>query len=195
MEVKPGYKRTELGVIPEDWEVKALKLISPRQSVGLVVNPSTYFERAGTVPILVGSNVSEYSIDWTAARRITRSSNDLLAASRLEAGDLVTVRVGDPGITAVVPPELDQCNCASMMIVRRHPSFDSHWLCCAMNSRLGRRQVEHVQYGTAQKQFNIRDAVDFCYPVPPLLEQRAIAEVLSDVDVLLGAQERLITKK
>jgi type I restriction enzyme S subunit len=81
MEVKPGYKRTELGVIPEDWEVKALKLISPRQSVGLVVNPSTYFERAGTVPILVGSNVSEYSIDWTAAKRITRSSNDLLAAS------------------------------------------------------------------------------------------------------------------
>jgi type I restriction enzyme S subunit len=64
-----------------------------------------------------------------------------------------------------------------------------------MNSRLGRRQVEHVQYGTAQKQFNISDAVDFCYPVPPLLEQRAIAEVLSDVDVLLGALERLITKK
>ena len=193
--VPPGYKQTEVGVIPEDWEVKRLKQISPRQSVGLVINPSTYFDKAGTVPLLVGSNVSENSIDSTTANRITKSSNEILSASRLAAGDLVTVRVGEPGVTAVVPLELDGCNCASMMIVRKHSSFDSQWLCCEMNSRHGRGQVEHVQYGTAQKQFNISDAVDFCYPVPPLPEKRAIATALSDVDALLGALDRLIAKK
>jgi type I restriction enzyme S subunit len=82
-----------------------------------------------------------------------------------------------------------------MMIVRQHPSFDSNWLCGMMNSRHGRRQVEHVQYGTAQKQFNISDAVDFLYPAPPLPEQRAIAAALSDVDALLGGIDRLIAKK
>ena len=195
MEVRPGYKKTEVGVIPEEWEVKPLRRISPSQSVGLVINPSTYFDKAGTVPLLVGSNVSENSIDSTSANRITKASNDLLPASCLAAGDLVTVRVGEPGVTAVVPPELDGCNCASMMIVRQHPTFDSHWLCCMMNSRHGRKQVEHVQYGTAQKQFNIRDAVDFLYPVPRLPEQRAIAGALLDVDVLLGGLDRLIAKK
>ena len=40
-----GYKLTEIGVIPEDWNVKRLKEISPQQSVGLVINPSTYFDR------------------------------------------------------------------------------------------------------------------------------------------------------
>jgi type I restriction enzyme S subunit len=193
--LKPGYKQTEVGVIPEDWEVKPLKRISPSQSVGLVINPSTYFDKAGTVPLLVGSNVSENAIDSTTANRITKASNEMLPASRLVAGDLVTIRVGEPGVTAIVPPELDGCNCASMMIVRQHPSFDSHWLCCMMNSRHGRKQVEHVQYGTAQKQFNISDAVDFHYPVPPLLEQRAISEALSDVDGLLGGLDRLIAKK
>lgn len=203
MELKPlrqgsepaGYKQTEVGVIPEEWEVKPLNRISPRQSVGLVINPSSYFDKAGTVPLLVGSNVGENFIDSTTSSRITKSSNELLSASRLVAGDLVTVRVGEPGVTAVVPPELDSCNCASMMIVRRHPSFDSHWLCAVMNSRLGRQQVEHVQYGTAQKQFNISDAVDFCYPVPPLPEQRAIAGALSDVDELIGSLDQLIVKK
>jgi type I restriction enzyme S subunit len=195
MEVKPGYKQSEAGVIPEDWEVKPLKRISPRQSVGLVINPSTYFDKVGTVPLLVGSNVSENAIDSTTANRISQASNELLPASRLVAGDLVTVRVGEPGVTAVVPPELDGCNCASMMIVRQHSSFDSHWLCCMMNSQHGRRQVEHVQYGTAQKQFNISDAVDFIYPVPPIPEQRAIAEALSDVDALVGVLDRLIAKK
>jgi len=195
MEVKPGYKQTEVGVIPEEWEVKPLKRISPQQSVGLVINPSTYFDPAGVVPLLVGSNVSENAIDSTTSNRITKASNEMLSASRLATGDLVTVRVGEPGVTAVVPTELDGCNCASMMIVRKHPSFDSQWLCSMMNSHHGRQQVEHVQYGTAQKQFNISDAVNFRYPVPSLPEQRAIAEALGDVDALLGALDRLIAKK
>ena len=147
------------------------------------------------MPFLVGSNVGENSINWRTAKRISDASNRILGTTRLAAGDLVTVRVGEPGVTAVIPPELDGCNCASMMIVRQHPSFDSHWLCWVMNSRIGRLQVDHVQYGTAQKQFNISDAVDFCYPVPPLPEQRAIATALSDVDALIESLDRLIAKK
>jgi type I restriction enzyme S subunit len=194
-EVRQGYKQTEVGVIPEDWEMKPLKKISPQQSVGLVINPSTYFDKAGTVPMLVGSNIGENIIDWASAKRITKASNQNLPASRLSAGDIVMVRVGEPGTTAVIPPEFDGCNCASMMIVRKHPSFDSDWLCFAMNSPIGRSRVSGVQYGTAQKQFNISDAVDFLYSLPPLSEQRAIATALSDVDALLGGLERLIAKK
>jgi type I restriction enzyme S subunit len=195
MEVKPGYKLTEVGIIPKDWDVKTLKEISPRQSVGLVINPSTYFDKTGTVSMLVGSNIGENKIDWASAKKITEDSNQKLPASRLFAGDLVMVRVGEPGTTAVIPPEFDGCNCASMMIVRKHPSFDSEWLCFVMNSPLGRAQVAGVQYGTAQKQFNISDAVDFRYPVPSLPEQRSIAAVLSDVDALLAGLDQLIAKK
>jgi len=193
--LKQGYKLTEVGVIPEEWNVKPLKQLSPRQCVGVVVNPSSYFDDEGTVPFLVGSNVGENSINWRTAKRISDASNQILGTTRLAAGDLVTVRVGEPGVTAVIPPELDGCNCASMMIVRQHPSFDSHWLSWVMNSRIGRLQVDHVQYGTAQKQFNISDAVDFCYPVPPLPEQRAIAEALSDIDYIIASLDQLIAKK
>jgi type I restriction enzyme S subunit len=194
-QVRPGYKLTEAGVIPEDWEVKMLKQISPTQSVGLVINPSSYYDDAGTVPMLVGSNVSENVIDWASSRRISELSNAKVGATRVFTGDLVTVRVGEPGVTAVIPPEIDGCNCASMMIVRRHYSFDSTWLCCLMNSKYGRTQVENVQYGTAQKQFNISDAVCFSYPVPPLVEQRAIATALSDMDALISGLDQLIAKK
>ncbi|MDP2224405.1 restriction endonuclease subunit S [Nitrosomonas sp.] len=195
MAVRPGYKQTEVGVIPQDWEPKQLRKISPSQSVGLVINPSTYVVEDGTVPMLVGSNISANSISLEGARHISAASNQLLPASRLNAGDLVTVRVGEPGITAVVPPEIDGCNCASVMIVRKHTSFDSRWLCHVMNSRQGLTQVENVQYGTAQKQFNISDAINFTYATPPLPEQRAIAAALSDVDALLAKLDQLIAKK
>ena len=195
MKLKAGYKQTDVGVIPENWEVKPLKYLSPNQCVGVVVNPSTYFDGNGAVPFLVGSNIGENCIDGQSAQRINDASNQRLSSTRLTAGDLVTVRVGDPGVTAVVPPELEGCNCASMMIVRQHSSFNSQWLCYVMNSRQGRLQVENVQYGTAQKQFNISDAVNFSYPVPPLPEQRAIATALSDVDAFILAQDTLIAKK
>lgn len=194
-EVRPGYKQTEVGVIPQDWEVKRLRDISPSQTVGLVINPSSYFDEAGTIPMLVGSHVSENSISWQAANKITEKSNNQVSASRLYANDLVMVRVGEPGVTAVVPPELDGCNCASMMIIRQGRAFDSTWLCYVMNSDIGRKQVENVQYGTAQKQFNISDAVNFVYPTPPFAEQKAIASALSGVESVITSLDQLIAKK
>jgi type I restriction enzyme S subunit len=87
--------------------------------------------------------------------------------SQLRAGDLVCVRVGDPGVTAVVPPALDGINCASVMIIRQASTFSSEWLCYAMNSQAGRQNIALVAYGAAQKQYNIGHAVDFIYPTPP----------------------------
>lgn len=190
-----GYKMTEVGVIPGDWDVFPLRKISPSQSVGLVINPSTYVEDHGVIPMLVGSNIYPNKINWDNARRISVTSNQSLPASQLFAGDLVVVRVGEPGITAVVPPELDGCNCASVMIVRQHSRFSSRWLCYVMNSKAGLSQIANVQYGTAQKQFNISDAINFKYATPPKAEQQAIAEALSDADALVESLEQLLTKK
>lgn len=193
--IPAGYQQTEVGVIPHEWNVRKLKEISPSQSVGLVINPSSYYSSNGSIPMLVGSHVSENKIFWSNANKITEESNAKLPASRLNAGDLVTVRVGAPGITAVVPIELDKANCASMMIIRKSDSFDSQWLCYLMNSKHGKTCIEGVQYGTAQKQFNIVDAVEFLFPVPPKQEQTSIANVLSDSDALIDALEQLIAKK
>ena len=88
------------------------------------------------------------------------------------------VRVGAPGLTAVVPPELQGANCASVLIVRHAGTFDSQWLCYAMNSRLVRHQVALVQYGAAQEQFNVAHAVEFVVPLAPQTEQREIAVFL-----------------
>ena len=164
-----------IGQIPAHWEVKRLKRISPRQTVGVVVNPSSYLDDSGEVPFIYGSEVSEGRIDADHARRISHYSNAKLRKSQLRAGDLVCVRVGDPGVTAVVPPELDGMNCGSIMIVRQAETFDSHWLCYVMNSNVGRQNVWLVAYGAAQKQYNIGHAVYFVYPVPPTMEQAEIA--------------------
>ena len=123
--------------------------------------------------------MKEYRFDLTNTRRISPEDSNRLTPSRLNSGDLISVRVGDPGITAVVPAELEGSNCASVIIVRCG-DFDSGWLCSAMNSWVGRQQVGRVAYGAAQKQFNVSDAVEFVFPVPPRQEQDAIAKFIAD---------------
>lgn len=172
-----------LGDVPEHWQVKRLRHISPRITVGLVINPSTYLieeSTPGSVPMLLGNNVIPGGLKLDHVRRISPISNEILRASRLNAGDVLVVRVGAPGVAAVVPSELDQCNCASMMIVRRDRSFSSEWMVHAFNSPALRSQVDVVKYGAAQKQFNISHAVNFWFPVPPKEEQEFIVEHLRD---------------
>lgn len=167
-----------LGEVPAHWERKRLKNISPFITVGIVVNPSDYVAEEG-LPFIYGGEVKEGLIEVDKARKISLKDSLRNRKTMLEAGDIVTMRVGYPGLTAVVPPECEGGNCASVMLVKRG-GFDSRWLCAVMNSRLVRQQVEVVQYGAAQKQFNIADAIEFWMFKPPFSEQATIAEFVEE---------------
>jgi type I restriction enzyme S subunit len=174
-----------LGKVPAHWHMLPLKRVSPAQTVGIVVNPSTYVCDDG-LPFIYGGDIADGVVHYEEARRISVDLSDSQPKTRLSAGDLVTVRVGAPGVTAVVPPECEGGNCASVMLIRRG-NFNSDWLCFLMNSRVVRYQVEVVQYGAAQEQFNIAHATEFVLPVPPVDEQNVIAEeLMSEVERLEG---------
>ncbi|NQV24149.1 MAG: restriction endonuclease subunit S [Rhodopirellula sp.] len=167
-----------LGDLPQHWTMKRLKHVSPFISVGIVVNPTTYVsEDQNDLPFIYGGDIREGVIDWANSRRIHRDASGTQEKTRLEEGDLLVVRVGAPGVTAVVPIECEGGNCASVMLMRKG-EFNSHWLCYAMNTRIVRFQVEIVEYGAAQKQFNIAHAVNFWVPVPDRSEQNKIAAYL-----------------
>jgi type I restriction enzyme S subunit len=165
-----------LGEVPEHWTLKRLKHLSPNLTVGIVVNPSEYISDEG-LPFVYGGDIREGVIDWENSRRIAPDLSDKQSKTRLRSGDLLMVRVGAPGVTAVVPEQCDGGNCASVMLIRQG-SFSSQWLCYALNTRIVRFQVEVVQYGAAQEQFNISHAVNFWIPVPPRQEQDRIAACL-----------------
>jgi type I restriction enzyme, S subunit len=166
-----------LGQLPEHWSIQRLKHISPQLTVGIVVNPSSYVVDEG-LPFIYGGDIREGLVNWEEARQITPSQSEEQSKTKLNEGDLVVVRVGAPGVTAVVPAECEGGNCASVMLIRRG-SFSSQWLCFVMNTRVVRFQVEVVQYGAAQEQFNIGHAVNFWVPVPPQEEQVGIAKSLN----------------
>ncbi len=179
-----------LGQVPAHWTMKRLKHISPQITVGIVVNPSTFTTEVG-LPFIHGGDIREGRINATDARKISPDASEQNAKTKLEEGDVLTVRVGATrGTTAVVPPECEGGNCASVMLIR-NGDFNSDWLCFAMNNRLIQFQIELVEYGAAQPQFNISHATEFQIPTPERDEQNKIVDYLKKRMVVF---EQLIAK-
>jgi type I restriction enzyme S subunit len=168
-----------LGDIPAHWEITRLKRVSPEITVGIVVEPSKYYVDEG-VPALRSLNVRAGRIEQENLVFIGKDANETLVKSKLYAGDLVAVRTGQPGTCAVVPAELDGCNCIDLLIIRQSEAFDSDYLCWFMSSDVSLRQFAEGSGGAIQQHFNVSMAQHFVVAMPSLEEQAQILAFLSE---------------
>jgi type I restriction enzyme S subunit len=194
MDVRPGYKATEIGVLPAAWKTSRCADVCERILVGIVIRPAQYYVNHG-VPAFRSANIREDGITDIDLVFISETSNTSLSKSQTKTGDVLTVRTGYPGTSAVVRAHHAGCNCIDILITRPTRELNSDWLCIWINSSFGKEQVLRSQGGLAQKHFNVGDMRNLVVALPPPHEQRAIAEALSDVDALLAGLDRLIAKK
>ena len=184
-----------LGEIPAHWETRRLKFLSPQITVGIVVTPAKYYEMAG-VPCLRSLNVRERGLSDADLVFISEESNLLHSKSIIHVGDLVAVRSGQPGTTAVVDQRFDGANCIDLIIIRRSHCINSEFLAHFLNSDPAKMQFLSGSGGAIQQHFNIETATRLVLPLPSLEEQRDIAAAISEatakVDALSTATERTI---
>jgi type I restriction enzyme S subunit len=195
--LKKGYKQTEVGVIPDEWEVKTLGSLTTLLTNGFVGTATTaYVESDDGILYIQGYNVQENGFDFHGIKRVSKVFHARNKKSCLQLGDLLTIQTGDIGVTTVVPPELAGANCHALIISRlRKQDSDPGYYCQYFNSERGRITFKEIETGTTMKHLNGGDMKRLFLPSPPIEEQRAIAKALSDVDELLGGLNRLIAKK
>jgi type I restriction enzyme S subunit len=193
--VRPGYKQTEVGVIPEGWEVNRLADISERITVG-IASAATHAYRKKGIPLLRNQNIKSGYLDERDVLYIAPDYEVAFQNKRLCGGDLLTARTGYPGTTCVVPNKYDSAQSFTTLITRPRPKvIDSTYLCHYINSEYGQKFFEQTQIGGAQKNVNAGALREMPVPVPLRDEQRAIATALSDVDALLAKLDAFIGKK
>lgn len=193
---RDGYKRTEVGTIPEDWEVKPLHLLAEKITVG-IANAATHAYRDRGVVMFRNQNIKPNHLDDRDVLYIDELFEQRYSNKRLKAGDLLTARTGYPGTTSIVPAGHDGAQTFTTLITRPRKSIiDPTYLCFFINSDAGKKYIEQSQAGGGQKNVNAGSLKFLNVALPPTkAEQEAIAEVLSDADALVDSLEQLLAKK
>jgi len=199
-EVPPGYKRTEVGVIPEDWTACRLGDDGFVRRVGSGITPTggqRVYKQSGR-PFVRSQNVGWGRLLLDDLVFIDDDTHSTFFASEIIVGDvLLNITGASIGRCAVATPVLANGNVNQHVCeIRVEPAqLDQRFLCSFILSEIGQKQIDSFQAGGNRQGLNFGQIRSFLIPVPLLPEQRAIAEALSDVDGLLGALEALIAKK
>lgn len=179
-----------IGEIPEHWEITKLKWLSPFITVGIVITPSKYYVDEG-IPCLRSLNIKPGEILSKNLVYISEESNNLLAKSKIFKGDLVCVRTGQPGTTAVVDERFENANCIDLILIRKTKKASSEFLCLQMNSEVCRSQYTVGTSGAIQQHFNVETAQNLILCDPPLDEQ---AEIVTHCRRIIAKHNLLIQK-
>lgn len=176
-------KQTEIGPVPESWEVVRCEDVCDTISVGIVVKPSSYYVKDG-VPAFRSQNVREDRIQLEPMVYISEEANNgPVKKSKLSAGDVLIVRTGYPGTSCVVPPEFDGSNCIDLIFVRPNKEkLRSHYLSRFFNSDAAKVQVQAGKIGLAQQHFNVGAVKSTQMPLPPIDQQDEIVTHLELID-------------
>ncbi len=191
-DLPPGYKRTEVGVIPEDWQAQQIGSLAQikRGASPRPIADSKWFDTKSEIGWL---RISDVAREGKFIRATDQSLSDAgVARSRLvRPGNVVmsmAATVGRPAINRKTVCIHDG------FVVFEKPTVSSeflYYLLLAIEDRWAER-------GQTGSQVNLNTHIIGTTPVPlPAIEaeQRAIAAALSDADALIESLDRLIAKK
>jgi type I restriction enzyme S subunit len=202
MGLKPGYKQTEVGVIPEDWKSTTVTEIAASSRNSIVGGPfgsdlvSNDYVDDG-VPVIRGQNMGG---QWVSGNFVFVSPAKAasLEANLARRGDIVFTQRGTLGQVSLVPDLPYQRYLISQSQMKLSVNREVADPLFFYYLFTGEQQQEYIRQNTIQTGLphtNLGILRTTPVPLPPLPEQRSIAETLSDVDALIGALDRLIAKK
>lgn len=186
---------TKAAICRRPWDIQPLHSISDKIMVG-IASAATHAYRDNGVPLLRNQNIGAGWLDDSDVLFVDPNYEKTFRNKRLRSGDLLTARTGYPGLTCVVPAAYENAQSFTTLITRPLPHLvESDYLVAYINSAQGQQFFNQSQIGGAQKNVNVATLRNMPIPLPPLHEQRAIANTLIDVDALLAGLDRLIAKK
>ena len=198
-EVKPGYKQTEVGVIPEDWDVAQVCDLKPFVTSGSRGWASYYSDRGSLFVRITNLSRDTIYLDLENSRFVSLPSDASEShRTQLHEHDVLISITADIGIVGYIDPlvptpahinqhialvRFDQTKISGKFVAYFLASEKPQRLFCA-STDVG-----------AKSGMNLLTVQKLQLALPPLPEQRAIAGALSDVDALIGALDQLIAKK
>jgi type I restriction enzyme S subunit len=194
--IAPGYKQTEVGVIPEDWEV-----VTAFEACSKIQDGTHFSPRSGGNDYLyvTSRNIRFGHLDLSNAGWIDAAQHQAIyRRCDVKKGDLLLTKDGASTGNAALNTLVEEFSLLSSVAFLR---FNPNKHCAAyflqqVLAPQGQRQIQDAMAGNAITRLTLEKINKLRFPLPPTkAEQEAIAEALSDADALIESLEQLLVKK
>jgi type I restriction enzyme S subunit len=206
MEVRSGHKSTEVGVIPHEWEVKSLGDLF-EFSGGFTASREQLSDKGhcylhyGDIH-KSGKPFIDVQTEFLDIPKLDIPLNHVSPKSILGDGDVVFVDASEDDvgtskhvviINHLAIPYISGLH--TIVAKSKDGSLDDRFKQFCFQTADIRRQFYFYAVGTKVSGISKTNIKRVLLPIPPLSEQSAIAMALGDVEALINALNRLITKK
>jgi len=190
MVVKARYKQTEVGTIPEDWQVRSIdQVVSVCGGGTPSTNVKDFWE--GNVNWFTPTEVGFQKYLQESQRKLTIYGLNNSSAKILQPGTiLMTSRagIGDLGIL-----KIEAATNQGFQSLITNSSINNEFLYYLMLTK--KNELLKNASGSTFLEISPTQLKSIKIALPPLKEQAAIATTLGDVDILIDNLEKLIDKK
>lgn len=198
--VKPGYKQSEVGIIPEDWGVSTLRAAFPKLEAGVSVNSDNM--TSSKYHILKTSAVHNGIVDPAEVKPVIKADYSRLKCPLVQGSIIISrmntpALVGECGYVKNAPIDVYLPDRLWQVQNPKDSDYNFEWLNYLLNTKRYRDAVRATATGTSNSMKNISKErlMEIDIPCPSLDEQNRISAALSDIDTLIANLEKLIAKK
>ena len=189
MKQNTTYKQTELGLIPEDWVVKKLGKVGEIDKKSLNSNTDKEYEfdyislsDVDSDQFSIKTSKQKFKNAPSRARRIVKKGDVLLS----------TVRPNLEGFTIIRDEVKDLIASTGFAVITSKNELHNEYLFNFLFSNIIKRQFHKLLVGSNYPAINSSDVKNLKIPLPPLQEQKKIADCLSTWDSAIEKQSQLI---
>ncbi|SIM74149.1 type I restriction-modification system subunit S [Cuniculiplasma divulgatum] len=175
------FKTTEIGEIPEEWDVKKIREL--RQNIYYGITAKATKENTN-LRMLRTTDIKNFKFDLNNLPfcQITEKRSDL-SKYFLKRNDIIIARAGTVGVSILVEENLNNVLFGSYLIkiIFKQETIDMPFIHYYFQSQLYWNNISNAQ-GSTIKNINLPFLNSLEIPLPPIPEQQKIAEILSTVD-------------
>ncbi len=196
------YKDTPIGKIPVDWEVKRLEDTANNEKYSFTGGPfgSDLKEDSYTddgVRVIQLQNIGDgkflnaYKI-FTSEEKANQLKN-----CNIYPGDIIIAKMADPVARACIIPDEDKRYLMASDGIRlsiNKEKYDVNFMLYAINSPNFRKNAESHSTGSTRLRIGLTELRNLLIAIPPLKDQKKIAEILTTVDEAIEKTDQIIEK-
>lgn len=198
MEVKKGYKQTEIGVIPDDWDVLNLGKSSVLKArIGWQGLTTAEYLKSGDYYLITGTDFKEGYIDWDNCVYVEKERYIQDKNIQVKEDDILVTKDGTIGKVAFIDkvPKETTLNSGVFVVRPINKVYNQRYLYYVLMSEHFKDFLNRLTAGSTISHLYQKDFIFFDFPKPSFKEQTAIANALSDTDAWINSLEQLLTKK